>query len=66
MAYTIEDLDNLKAAIKEGVLEVEYADKKVRYRTLAEMLRIKDLIEQELGMKTKGARIFTKFNNGLK
>lgn len=66
MAYSIEDLDNLKDAIKEGVLEVEYADKKVKYRSLSEMLRIKDLIEQELGLKSKGARIFTKFNKGLK
>jgi hypothetical protein len=65
MAYTIEDLNNLKDAIKEGVLEVEYSDKKVKYRSLAEMFQIKDMIEQELGMRSKGARIFTKFNKGL-
>jgi hypothetical protein len=66
MAYTIDDLNALKAAIAQGVREVEYADKKVTYRSLNEMLQILKLIEQELyPNQNKGGRVIADFNNGL-
>lgn len=48
MAYTQTELDALRAAIAEGVLKVEYGDKKVEYRSLNEMIRIKKMMEAEL------------------
>lgn len=66
MAYTLEDLNTLKAAIALGAREVEYADKKVTYRSLAEMLQIKNMMEQELNpTQNKGGRVIADFNNGL-
>jgi hypothetical protein len=44
MAWTIEQLNALDAAIAEGALTVKYADKSVTYRSLDEMLRIRALI----------------------
>lgn len=48
MAYTQTDLDNIKAAIASGELRVRLQDKEVEYRTLKDMLLIKQLIEDEL------------------
>jgi hypothetical protein len=48
MAYTQADLDALNKAIATGVTEVEYRDRKVRYRSLEEMLRLRDLMKAEI------------------
>lgn len=48
MAYTQTQLDALEAAIAEGALKVEYGDKKVEYRSLNEMIRIRDVIKAAL------------------
>lgn len=37
MAYTLVDLERIQAAIAKGELEVQYADRKVRYRSIAEL-----------------------------
>ncbi|KVN22710.1 hypothetical protein WJ63_21310 [Burkholderia pyrrocinia] len=37
MAYTRADLDRIQAAIAKGELEVQYADRRVRYRSIAEL-----------------------------
>ena len=42
-------LDAIEEAIGGGFLEVEYDGKKIRYRTLDELLRIRNLIRQRLG-----------------
>lgn len=55
-AFTQAHLDALEKAIAEGVLEVSYDSKVVRYRSLDEMLRIRDLIRKELGITTGTAR----------
>lgn len=65
MAWTTDDLDALKKAIAQGALSVKYADKEVTYRSLSEMLKIKELIETELGLNTKSGRIYANFNKGL-
>lgn len=48
MAFTSTDLDNIKAAISTGELEVQIGDKRVRYRSMAELLQAKRVIEDEL------------------
>jgi hypothetical protein len=56
----------LVAAIAEGVLEVNYGDKKVIYRSLNEMLKLKAIMETDLGTRKAGSgRKFGTFDKGL-
>tara|TARA_B100001063_G_scaffold234342_1_gene251601 strand:- start:1368 stop:1589 length:222 start_codon:yes stop_codon:yes gene_type:complete len=51
-------LDAIEEAIGGGFLEVEYDGKKIRYRTLDELLRVRNMIRAKLGMtETAPARI---------
>lgn len=69
MALTTEDkqslLDALEKSIFEGVLRVEYGDKKVEYRSLNEMIRTRDLLKGELGLLTRPRRTYASFSKGL-
>lgn len=51
MAFSSTDLATLEEAISSGALEVQYTDKKVKYRSLDEMIRIRDLMKRDLGQK---------------
>lgn len=42
----------IEEAIAGGYLEVEYDDKRVKYRSLAELLQVRDLIRSRLGSGT--------------
>jgi hypothetical protein len=64
MAYTQIQLDALEAAIAEGTLKVEYGDKKVEYRSLNEMIRIRDLMKAELDGLPKQKRTYGAFSKG--
>ncbi|WP_186124698.1 phage head-tail joining protein [Burkholderia gladioli] len=37
MAYTRQDLERVQSAIAKGELEVQYADRRVRYRSISEL-----------------------------
>jgi hypothetical protein len=64
--YTTEQYNTLCEAIAQGALKVKYADKEVEYRSLNEMLRIRDLMAEELGLKKSGSgRLFANFNKGF-
>lgn len=66
MAFSQADLDNLEAAIISGVLEVQYADKKVTYRSMNEMLRARDLLLRKLGKSNaSAARVYPSVSKGL-
>ena len=65
MAWTQNDLDALKTAIGQGAREVWYGDKRVAYRSLDEMLRIKEMIEGELNISKKPLPYHPTFQNGL-
>lgn len=66
MAYSQEDLDNIKAAIASGERRVRLADKEVEYRSVAEMLAVKSLIENELtGNKLGRRRAYADFSKGV-
>lgn len=56
MAFTSSQLSALEEAISNGVLEVQYTDKKVRYRSLNEMLSLRDTMKRELGTKDTSKR----------
>ena len=63
--WTLDDLANLEDAIKKGVQRVKYQDKEVTYRSLKEMLELRNEIRKCLGLVKKGSRIFAKTNKGL-
>ena len=44
MPFTQAQLDTLDAAIAQGVLTVEYSDKKVTYRSFNEMMKTRALM----------------------
>lgn len=48
MAFTQTQLDALESAIAAGTLEVTTGDKKVRYHSLDEMIRLRDIIKNQL------------------
>lgn len=67
MAYTIGQYQILIAAIAQGVREVYYGDKRVVYRDLNEMYRIRDDMETELGLNRKKPRTaFASFSKGIR
>lgn len=63
-AYTLEQLTAIKEALAEGTKIVRYQDKWIEYRSFDEMKQIIDLIENELGLKKRGGRVFGKFDKG--
>jgi hypothetical protein len=62
--WTQADLNALTAAIAQGAKKVKYSDKEVEYRSLAEMLQLRDLMQRELGL-SKPVRLFAKHSKGL-
>ena len=48
MAYTSADLVNIEAAIKTGELSVSIGDRHVTYRSMADLLRARDVIKQDI------------------
>lgn len=64
--YTTEMLAALDAAIATGALTVKYGDKTVTYRSLDEMLRIRKLMQIELGiMENTNGRTYGSVSKGL-
>jgi len=58
MAFTQTQLDALEAAIASGTLEVRTGDKSVRYHSLDEMIKLRDVIRNQLNAdaQTKTSR----------
>lgn len=62
----LQQYEALNTAIYSGALKVKYADREVGYRSLDEMIRIRDDLKKTLGL-TKGIRfIEMEFDSGLK
>lgn len=69
MAWTQSQLDALEAAIANGTTLVAYGDKRVQYRSLDEMIRIRDLIKKDLSSSTvtaESSRVYADFSKGTK
>lgn len=47
--FTLEALQSLEEAILQGVQTVKYSDKEITYRSLDEMLRVRDMLKEKLG-----------------
>jgi len=66
MAFTQDQLDALDAAIASGTKRVKYADKEVEYQSLEQMLRIRGLMIDELGLnKPVITEQLTSYNKGV-
>ena len=64
--YTLEDLASLERAISTGTRDVFYGDKRVTYRSLDEMLRIRNIMRAELGVSSTEKRvIYPQHSKGL-
>ncbi len=48
MAFTQAQLDAIEAALATGTLTVEYAEKRVTYRSQADMIALRNLMKNEL------------------
>lgn len=62
MAYIQQQYEKLTEAISQGALKVKYGDKEVEYRSLSEMLQIKKMMEDELGLTKKSSRRYAVFS----
>lgn len=56
MAFTQSQLDALETSIATGSLECRFDGKEVRYRSLDEMMRIRETIRAALGFSGSGKR----------
>ena len=54
MAFTQQQYDDLVAAIAEGVTTVSSNGRQVSYRNLTDMLKLKSVMEEELGVTGAG------------
>jgi hypothetical protein len=54
MSWTSTDLSNIEESIAQGVLTVNIRGNVTTYRSLDEMVRIRDMIRAELGTVTNG------------
>lgn len=48
MAFTLEQLNAVKSAIASNTLEVEFNGRRMKYRSMGELMQAKDVIEAEL------------------
>lgn len=59
-SFTQAQLDALEAMIATGVLESEYDGKRLKYRSMAELIQARDIVKN--GMGTAGASRVTHVN----
>lgn len=50
MAFTQSQLDALEASLSLGSTKVKYQDREVEYRSLDEMMRLRNLMRTEMGL----------------
>jgi len=55
--YTTTQYNALVEAISLGALTVKYSDKEVTYRSLSEMLRLKQIMEHSLGIASGACNV---------
>lgn len=65
MAFEQSDLDKLERAIANGMTEVRYSDRTIKYRSLDEMVRARSFMMAELGKARPARRRSVAFDKGL-
>ena len=67
MAYTQAQLATLQAALASGVLRVQFEDRVIHYRTMAELREAIQIVEDALAVDSgvpKQTRSFARFSKG--
>ena len=64
-SWTVEQLHALEKSISEGVYVVKYSDKMITYRSLDEMLRLREAMRLALGLTEKSVRLLARHSKGL-
>lgn len=63
--FTLDQLAALTAAIATGALKVKYQDREVTYHSLADMIKLRDQMRQELGLSDQYRnRRYAQFGKG--
>lgn len=66
MAWTQDDLAKLDRAIATGAKKVRFQTHEAEYHSVAEMLKVRDLIKAELDpANAPGGVLFTQYEGGL-
>lgn len=69
-SYTQQDLDALNSAIASGHLRVEYDGKKVEFRSLSDLIRIRDMVAEDLSPSNSSSasqrQFYPTFSKGLR
>ena len=64
--YTKDDLEKLEAAIAQGIQTVKYTDKEITYRSLEEMLKIREIMLKAVEKSSiSEKRVQPQFSKGL-
>ena len=50
MSWTSSDLTAIEKAIASGELSVQFADRRVQYRSIDELLKARDVIKQSIAL----------------
>lgn len=67
MAWTQAQLDALDSAIAEGALTVKYQDKSITYRSLDEMMRVRNMMAESMNVSSGNqSRRVAEFSKGLR
>ncbi len=67
-SYTQDQLEKLEAAIALGATRVKYADKEVEYRSIDDMIKIREMMRRDLGVvdtSLKGGRHYFSHSKGF-
>ncbi len=62
--WTQEQLTALETAIAKGVRSVKYTDKEIVYRSLEEMLQLRDAMKRDLKQTPQCKRLFATHSKG--
>jgi hypothetical protein len=65
MAYTLEQLQTLEDAIAQGVNQVMYGNKMVIYRSVDDMIKVRNMMRVELGLTPPTIRLKANHTKGL-
>ena len=66
MAYTQDDLERINRAIASDQLEVSYGDKRVKFRSTAELIQARDEIVKDLQASATPRSRVTRIRHGGK
>jgi hypothetical protein len=64
MAWTTQQLAGLEMAIAQGTTRVTFEGRTVEYRSLADMIRLRDLMRRDLGTAAPPSITYATFSRG--